>query len=78
MYLPKYKTNTQIKLLLRRNILLLISYTEYTKHVRLYVPLPKSCLKWSLNISFMTDLALAVSEAISPGMTTSFPCLIYT
>ena len=36
------RESPKIKCLLRKNILLVISYTEYTKDVRFYLPLPVS------------------------------------
>jgi len=70
-YLPNYKTKPQIKLMVRKNIFILISYTQYTKHVRLYVPctFPESCFRWSLNISFATS-STCRSEAIYTCMNT--------
>jgi len=45
MYLSRSKsTPSNIKYLPRKNILLLLSYTYYTKHARFCVPLPVSVI----------------------------------
>ena len=64
IYLFKFKTTSSNKVLAKKNILLSISYTQYTKHIRFYLPLPINVTVSIFIVSAFIFLTLTLNISI--------------
>jgi hypothetical protein len=65
VYLSKSKVTPKNETLPRRNILLLLSYAEYTKHVRSYLSLPIIVTGFIFAVSAFIFLILLTFQSVS-------------